>query len=382
MLFAVVVVLVFLAGCGKSDPLHSQVTSSNPQSHRFEQLEMQNAKRGWAVVREDDATVVLRTEDGGSSWQVAKNLKMPSARQGVKFFFLHENFAWAAEWMTSEEGDKVIVHKTSDGGGTWSRAEFPIRLGASGQGLMNLVFTDETNGWLLARYDGGLTSSSLTLYRTMDGGATWTISASPDRLQTSGIAGELAFSDSKYGWISTSSPFKPILYRTADQGATWEEVTLELPKGIAFTDMSFAGQQVRFFNEQQGFYPMLIFDHENRKTYYILYKTDDGGRTWSPHRLLDEAGGEEASASFDFTRKNVYFLKDRQEIFQTGLDLIAIRPITGVQDFKGTGHELSLIDFTDDRHGWITVGDGAEAYLYRTEDGGNSWNQLEAKIIS
>lgn len=326
-----------------------------PPKHRLEQISMSNEHQGWAVLLDHNAPVILRTDDGGENWQAASPRIGPS--EGYKTYFLNEKTAWVAELKSNQENYAVTVHRTWDGGITWTSATFSLELGQSGQGLMNLYFANESEGWLMARYDSGLTSSSLVIYRTQDGGANWAMLVSADELQTSGMAGTLTFSDDLHAWIHTASTMSPFLYESKDEGRTWNEAKLAVPSDITGDGLAFAGQTIQFVNPQRGYYPVLIYDSETPRTYYAAYMTDDGGNTWTSKILMQANGGDEASASFAFTEHSVYFLKDQTDLLR-----------------------FDEMDFVDDHLGWIAVGNGTDSNLYKTSDGGKSWAILEANV--
>ena len=60
-----------------------------------------------------------------------------------------------------------LLYRTSDGGLSWTTYPVPFGGGA-------LVFTDESNGWMMASLGVGAGSMGVSIYRTSDGGATWT----------------------------------------------------------------------------------------------------------------------------------------------------------------------------------------------------------------
>src|SRR5690349_4184708 len=117
--------------------------------------------------------------------------------------------------------------RSADGGATWNP---DVRCG-TGQcpPFTSFSFVDARRGWALV---GGGTVTG-TLYATTDGGATW-MSVGPTPFD-----GDLVFGDAQHGWGRTGpnglgaggSFVHPggALYRTADGGHTW---TLVDPLGI------------------------------------------------------------------------------------------------------------------------------------------------------
>jgi photosystem II stability/assembly factor-like uncharacterized protein len=110
-----------------------------------------------------------RTDDGGNTWR-----KLYQLNGRIELFsthFINKNEGWAAGLEVPEsfasqvrnpsapKSYGILLH-TKDGGKTWDRAAMPTdRL------FQRVAFSDSKRGWLL-----GVDR----LYRTADGGLTWT----------------------------------------------------------------------------------------------------------------------------------------------------------------------------------------------------------------
>lgn len=138
------------------------------------------------------------------------------------------------------------------------------------------------------------------------------------------------FSSLEAGWILLGGR----LYRTADGGQTWSDVTPPLEGGAEIGDACFVGEDG---------WAVLIRPAGGRAT-FLLAVTADGGRRWSLRDLalfsLDEAWIQPASM-------HLFFLDA-----QTGW--LVVRPATGVNFNVGS--------------------------LFRTRDGGLSWERLAIPI--
>jgi hypothetical protein len=78
----------------------------------------------------------------------------------------------------------------------------------NGNAVSVLLFLDATNGWM------GLTSPGDNLFRSTDGGVTWTnVPAIPPAVAVQSIT----FTDAMHGTVTTSQG----TWTTADGGATW-----------------------------------------------------------------------------------------------------------------------------------------------------------------
>jgi photosystem II stability/assembly factor-like uncharacterized protein len=147
---------------------------------------------------------------------------------------------------------------TANGGRTWRAA--PHGVGGDG----NIDFVDHRSGWI---------QQSQWLYRTTDGGRSWTRAQLPgtrvpgtsSRLPD--FARDMSFINRTVGFLTTSRGYPHgglgpnRLLATGDGGVTWH-ARGPLPSGAFFA---------QFDNARRGF----------TRTASAVYSTTDGGRTWS-----------------------------------------------------------------------------------------------------
>jgi photosystem II stability/assembly factor-like uncharacterized protein len=136
-----------------------------------------DADHGWVVggaatapdpTRDDVHAVVLRTEDGGRTWEdrlAPLRAELPTGEWGWKIHFLDERVGYVA----LESFVRAAVLKTTDGGDTWTRIDVHDQQGNAN--LEGVGFLDENTGWVggwgSASFQEGFSST------TTDGGATW-----------------------------------------------------------------------------------------------------------------------------------------------------------------------------------------------------------------
>jgi len=99
--------------------------------------------------------VFYATNDTGVSWVMVGSIPDGGA---YDFFDLHTGWAWS----------KHTIYFTSDGAQTWT--QLPVAFSRSERATI-LEFVDLNNGWLVT-VD---TNNRLRMYRTSDGGSTWTV---------------------------------------------------------------------------------------------------------------------------------------------------------------------------------------------------------------
>lgn len=122
-----------------------------------------NSTVGYLPIRAGatDSTIYLlfyRSSDGGQTWTYQSAVQDGSA---VNFYSIDGG------WMAAGTN---LLH-TTDGGSTWSPAA-TSGIG-SGEFILDVDFTDGQHGWVVATPDES-TYTPLKLYRTTDGGTTWT----------------------------------------------------------------------------------------------------------------------------------------------------------------------------------------------------------------
>jgi photosystem II stability/assembly factor-like uncharacterized protein len=108
----------------------------------------------------------MHSGDGGRTWtKQASGTSM--ALESV--FFLDADHGWAVGWSGT-------ILRTTDGGKTWQH----IKTGAANWSLATVRFFDANNGWA-AGFSG-------QLLRTTDGGLTWTAQKSPTQAWLTSVA--------------------------------------------------------------------------------------------------------------------------------------------------------------------------------------------------
>ena len=313
---------------------------------------MLSATQAFAVGDEflGDSGVVLRTVDGGQSWD--STILNTSSLDTI--FFLDDQRGWAA--------GNGFYH-TVDGGATW------IHDGNGGT-VADLFFVDAMHGWACA--NGGYT------YRTTDGGLTWTPSVIPDittlssiffqdllqgwvvniaghiyRSSDGGLSWSLAWSAGSYlaeilffddqnGWAIGGNTF----LRTGDGGVTWQPVAV--PPGTWVYDVSFA-DPLHGYGIGAG-----------------SVKTADGGLSWQP---MTAASSYQDLAGIDFADPGTGLLVGATGIVGSTVDA---GQTWSLLSSGGSGFTHGM-DAVDALHAWAAH-DGGE--ILRTVDGGAFWERV------
>jgi len=147
----------------------------------FDAMSFWDADRGLAVSDSIDGEFyVLRTEDGGETWQRIPPDAFPPAldgegyfaASGTNVFTLGSDHAWLGTGAAAE----ARALRSTDGGDSWEVAVTPLPAGPT-SGIYSIAFRDEMNGVVVG---GDYTEPDAAVENvavTHDGGATWNLPA-------------------------------------------------------------------------------------------------------------------------------------------------------------------------------------------------------------
>lgn len=305
-----------------------------------ENIHMFGTQSGWGQTPggKYEMSHILHTSDGGKTWLDV----LPQDQQANKGYsgpelvvdFLNASTAWFALSQGKASVVSTFVYHTSNGGQSWQEATFPLNIPNSSLHVRQLAFSDLHHGWLLltATQDQTNTESAF-IFSTSDGGQHWT------QVATTGTAGgaiplqgdkaAMNFMDTQTGWL-TIGDYSTIsatagLYKSSDGGHTWTRQNL--PTFANPTKPTLMPLAPTFFSANDGILPIQYSNTSS--TGIVLYDTHNAGASWQVASIL---------------------------------------PITiaGALD-------AAQVDFLDASHGWII--DGTTTTLYMTSDGGHTWSK-------
>ena len=214
---------------------------------------------------------VIRTTDGGATWQV---MTIPGA-DSLDFRDIAAFDARRAYVLSIGNGSASRIYKTVDGGETWA-LQFTNPDTAA--------FYDCFDFWNAAR---GLAVSDPVQGRfrvlgTSDGGASWN-ELRPERIPPA-IPGEAAFAASGTClvvgrpddvWIASGGAREARVYRSGTGGINWQVATTPIRRDMASRGIF----SVAFADARRGI--VVGGDYQNpRDTTSNVALTDDGGVTW------------------------------------------------------------------------------------------------------
>lgn len=225
-----------------------------------------NERVAWAS---GAGSTVLRTADGGETWQ-----KLTVTNETLDFRdvdAIDENTAYL---LSIGNGPASRIYKTTDGGATWSmqfRNEDPK------------VFLDAMSFWDANRgiVFGDSVNGKFFILMTTNGGRTWNRvpdSSLPPAMDNEGAFAASGTNIAVYGkthaWIGTGAAKKARVLRTTDGGRTWKIADTPLLAGPSTGIFSIA-----FRDAKNGVIVGGDYRKENEAV-DNLAMTNDGGVTW------------------------------------------------------------------------------------------------------
>lgn len=322
-------------------------------------IRMISEKNGWAI--KDGG--VFRTVDGGNSWTGVTpsgvNLGGISHPSGAPAYFLDADRAWIAD----NRDRRLTVFKTVNGGQSWARVELDTEGGAQ------LHFIDERYGWMLLHQGVAMGSEQVEIYRTTDGGDTWTrtAGAGPDadqqqdgRLPFGGIKKGTSFKNTVVGWVTAEDrgPGGGRLYKTTDGGATWHKHEVLIPE--AYKSHSLNIYPPKFFSATDAILPVTFVPGYET----IFYTSKDGGATWTPTTPV-KATITSTAVNSDFVDAQHGWTTDGESIYATQDGGHEWTEYPAPSSFRS----VKQLQFLTTKLGWAVTEDG----LVTTEDGGRTW---------
>lgn len=321
------------------------------------------------------------TTDSGSHWKDIAPVPPGFIRAGVTLqgvFFLNTHEGWAAVYLPGKpmslapqpghQNTLYDVAHTVDAGKTWSFSSFTFpQLSYDEEealsGLGGLFFIDPLHGWMNVALTGNSQPGELVV--TKDGGKTWT------RANGVGDSGIVRFTSLKDGWL-LGGPYSQ-LFATHDGCKTWKEVHITPPpQAGAGPDVTYEGLPV-FEDSRHGFTAVFYVGGPGAQPKLVVYATNDGGRTWSPVKVVGEA--EESGAGvlvpIDITDSIMIISKgksaDRLNLARIHLSGKLVSPI------KFSAIAAPRMNFLNPSVGLALRGDGR---LFYTFDGGATWKNV------
>lgn len=344
-------------------------------------LHMINASTGWALTQIPLYSIggyVLRTTDGGQHWKnispaYAAGLPYGEYDAGEAAMFLNASVAWV---VTARHR----VYHTTDGGQTWQERQ--LKPPADSNDTAYITFINAQDGWIVFNASAASAGEVYTIFRTGDGGNSWTFvsqsGSGATRLPNGYEDWAPGFLNASTGWAGGDySKFAPSrFYITHDGGISWKQQSLPLPVGKAGALLWVLPPT--FFSTTDGLLPVLFYVNGSDEG-VILYTTHDGGATWSQSKPLStyiyqSSGPDETLAALSLVDMYATWV-----VPNTGTPLYTTSDAgqhwISITAPKGT--KIDAISFVSSLVGWaIDRPDFNTSSVLKTTDGGRTWTEV------
>ena len=320
------------------------------------------------------ASALALTSNAGSSWRRVTPPGLAAADiRAVRFVDSDTGLVVA---MSGTERQGFSLWRTSDGGLTWTSSPLPAPTAIDASAPNSVAAPDDLHWFVGLSLQQGLGRPGPgILLASSNGGRTWSRRVLPG-------SGAIAFTTPAEGWLA---PVAGGLFQTLDGGHSWRSAPAPAPAG--FRSSRPLAELPTFSDATHAVLPV-TFRHGTRAAVSFL-TTVDGGRTWRTAATVTGTrvptpAGRVASAVTGATTWLALPEGGRRVV---GLvDGTPVRSVaTAGLPLTAPGFELEQVSFASAATGWATVsmcaaGSGAKCTrreaLYRTLDGGAKWAPL------
>lgn len=306
-----------------------------------------------------------QAQPAGGAWRELPTEPFRGKQDDI--FFLSRRLGWYGNGSGK-------LFRTTDGGDSWQEI-----WRQPGTFVRALGFIDEANGFLGnvgTDYYPGVTDTN-PLYRTRDGGLSWTPVEASGIGILKGVCGIDILPQRRIfqGQLQTTSVIHAAgrvggpaaMLRSLDGGDTWRVIDLRPHAGMIL--------DVRFFDADTGLVCAASADTVEASNALIL-ATHDGGATWT--QVYRSARPFENCWKMHFPTRAVGYAT--VQTYQDGAERQVVVKTT---DGGASWRELPLVNdaqarefgvgFVDENRGWVGTASGG----FETRDGGASWARVE-----
>lgn len=255
----------------------------------------------------------------------------------------------------------AYVYRTTDGGATWTQ-----QFHQDASHLRSVAFLDSLRGFIGNVGVGEFgTTDPTNLYGTEDGGRTWRPVTTISGPEPKGLCGMFVVNDSVI--VAVGRVRGPAFFvKTVDGGRTWQSQDLSA-HAAGLID-------VYFPHPDTGFVAGLTSSDHARSS-GVLLATTDGGRTWERRFVSTRTG--EWFWKFSFPSRQVGYASLQRN---TLAPIYFVKTTDGGRTweeklFSKTHYFVQGMGFVNERTGWI--GGNSTHPAYQTTDGGDTWTPTE-----
>jgi hypothetical protein len=228
-------------------------------------------------------STALRTDDGGATWSVAGK----GDWLGSMFTASDASTLWSGAEQEAGPVAHPLLDVSRDGGARWQDARLPGLEGRTGGADLWLagppVFSDPANGFVAVVSSNPDGNPATKIYRTVDGGRSWSIVAD----QPVEASAEVAPLGAEHWLLPVDNPIGLLV--TADGGKTWQHRTLS---------MLTIDQWMTWIGAVDGSHAAALVPTEHSSLGPLaLFLSADAGQTWQPADLGASTGPTPSSTA-------------------------------------------------------------------------------------
>jgi photosystem II stability/assembly factor-like uncharacterized protein len=301
-----------------------------PQGQNLRSVYFVDANNGYAA---GEAGTILKSVDGGLTWDIIM-IDPPLLITCIYFTDISTGYIGGGTF----DGTSWTGHllKSTDGALTWNE----VNINPCGT-INAMQFTSATTAYIGCAYGTG------NIQKTTDGGATW---INQNISSPYGIT-SLCFLNENDGFILANL----YVYKTTNGGNSWELVNTIIPVNILYS--------MWFTDINTGY----ISGYDNSSPDGILYKTTDGGVTWTWAFIEWEP-----LLCVTFTNATTGYMGSRGRIYKT----------TDAGQTWGTTwftfpKDIYLIRFINTNVGF---GVGQSGFICKTTNAGLTWTEISESV--
>lgn len=256
------------ASAGEHKALTWQLQDSGTTA-QFRGLDAVSHRVAWVS---GTAGTVLRTADGGRTWQNVS--PQGHGTEELEFRDIEAFDAKHAVILSIGNGEDSRIYRTSDGGKSWKES---FRNDVEAAFYDCMAFSDSKHGLALSDPVDG----KFRILATKDGGRSWKVN-DPKRMPAA-LEGEFAFAASGtclvagrggHAWFATGGGAQTRVFRSTDGGRSWKVTATPMVAGASAGIYSLA-----FKNSREGIAVGGDFNAATA-TDKVAATTKDGGKTW------------------------------------------------------------------------------------------------------
>jgi len=210
-------------------------------------------------------TWFTKTSNGGDLWEADTVIGDTNYGLG-NICGIDGDTAWAAVFYAGAQDDTCGIYKTTNGGSTWTHQEGPLQGAASFAN--NVYFWNENEGVC----QGDVRDGYFEVYTTTDGGDSWI------RVPEANFSGD-APAAGEAGWTGVIDVVGDTVLFGTNEGNIWKSDDKGYTWTVSYTGIGPGGlnagvNEIAFKDSNHG-----LAAHDNGVS-YDLYTTSDGGNTW------------------------------------------------------------------------------------------------------